>query len=220
MVALEWFGWAMAGLGVLSILMAALVPAERASLLTGAPFALVTGLGALWITGALDRNIERLTRPSAPPDQAALVAVLHRWATTYENAENDVARLPMRAARAAEVCALGITEARDWTARVTTILTAGQAAGIELALTHRVSAATTNNRLSDALAPEGERTLIQPGTPLHQAVATLRRGDAVRFSGRFFPNRQDCLREVRATAAGGMTAPQFDLQLTAIAPLR
>ncbi|MFN3450330.1 MAG: hypothetical protein ACK44F_16650 [Roseococcus sp.] len=220
MALIEWFGWAMTGLGALAILLGLLVPAERARLLAGAPLPLLSGLAALWLTGALDRTTDALTRPAAPPDQQALVAVLHRWAEAYERAENDIARLPMRGARAAEICALGLSEARDWTARVAAIHAAGQAAGIDLALTHRVSAGTANNRASEALAPEGQRTLIQPGTPLHQTIARLRPGDAVRFSGLLFPDRQDCLRETRLTEGGGMTAPRLALQLIAITPLR
>lgn len=52
----EWMGWGLTGLGALALVLAVLVPAERAALLRNAPLALVPGLVLLWMTGALDHS--------------------------------------------------------------------------------------------------------------------------------------------------------------------
>jgi hypothetical protein len=68
-----------------------------------------------------------------------------------------------------------------------------------------VAVKTWNNALSDV----GDRTLIEPGSPAFNVMGTLRNGDWVRFSGRFFPDQTDCVREPSMTIRGTMTSPEF-----------
>ena len=64
---------------------------------------------------------------------------------------------------------------------------------------------TWNNGLSDS----GERTLIDHGSALYNRIASLSKGATVSFSGTFFPDKRDYLRETSVTESGSMTEPEF-----------
>jgi hypothetical protein len=64
---------------------------------------------------------------------------------------------------------------------------------------------TWNNSLSDI----ADRTLIEPNSPVFNAMGVLRNGDWVRFSGRLIPDSTDCVREPSLTIRGTMTSPEF-----------
>lgn len=217
---METIGWGLLAFAALGLITGAVNRTDREKVLSASFSVLVTAALLLWMTGALDRVWESVRRPAMPATETAFIAVLDHWAREYEKAENDVARRPMRAARAADICGLNLREVRDWTGRVAAVHAAGDQAGVDLALTYRVTVGTTNNRLSDALAPAGQQTLIPTGSLLYATLATLRPGTAVRFSGQFFPAAADCLRETRVSESGGMTEPRFEMRLTAISALR
>ena len=70
----QWVGWGLTALGVLSVVLAVRVPAEREALLRGAITALLPGVALLWLTGALGSPSTPAPRPAAtetprPPPQ-------------------------------------------------------------------------------------------------------------------------------------------------------
>jgi hypothetical protein len=85
---------------------------------------------------------------------------------------------------------------------------------LEIRLSEKLSIATWNNSLSDI----GSNTLIPSGSALHRAAVGLQIGQLVTFSGGFFPERTDCLRETSLTVTGAMTDPTLLFRFEEIGP--
>ncbi|WOH76444.1 hypothetical protein RX330_15680 [Bradyrhizobium sp. NDS-1] len=101
----------------------------------------------------------------------------------------------------------------DWIGKVAELsTTAGGAATLSIELAPKVHVQTWNNAFSDV----GSKTLIQPETSLFASLLPLRKGDAVRFSGKFERSDKDCVKEQSVTTAGSMLDPEFTMQFTEV----
>ncbi|MCL2609713.1 MAG: SH3 domain-containing protein [Treponema sp.] len=118
----------------------------------------------------------------------------------------------MRALRQA-----GTGTAGNWVGKVDDIGTNNDGKAIlTIRLNENTSVATWNNALSDIV----DGTLIPPGTPLFNSVASLRKGQTVRFSGNFFPgNELDHLRTQGLTVRDAMRDTTFLMKFTAVSVL-
>jgi hypothetical protein len=155
-----------------------------------------------------------------PRDEAEFVNILQQAHDAWRQAPNELARTPMRAARAAALCkAVPGLSATGWSGRVVSILPDGFPDYLGNKTVTIIIALTTDISLTTPAAPllNDPSTMVQAGTPIYATAATLRPGEAVKFSGRFFPGA-DCMDETRLTLSGGMTAPRWKFQLTALAP--
>lgn len=76
------------------------------------------------------------------------------------------------------------------------------------------NANTWNNSLSDM----SDKTLIQPGTPLHEAAIQLKRKQTIIFSGTFIKGDKDCFRESSLTQRGSMTDPDWIFRFSVVKP--
>jgi hypothetical protein len=154
-----------------------------------------------------------------PADEAAFVNVLMQARASWIDAPNDLARHAMRAARAAALCqADPALLANGWLGRMDSVIPdafpdyAGKpTARIIINITTDVSISTPSAPLLNTPSQ-----MVEAGTPVYAAAATLRRGELVRFSGRFMPGA-DCATEESLTLQGGMTAPRLKIVLTALA---
>jgi hypothetical protein len=77
---------------------------------------------------------------------------------------------------------------------------------------------TLRSRDTDDGYTEGVSTLIPFDSPLFRTVATMRSGQQVRFDGRFFPDTEDCVRELSPALREGMREPEFLFRFTDIRP--
>ncbi|MGA9865171.1 MAG: hypothetical protein WBQ75_01885 [Acetobacteraceae bacterium] len=158
------------------------------------------------------------------PDQETwLAGIVDQFSAAHEAAPNDMAKGLVRHQRATSLC--GGTSAvkrdkgtvTDWEGTVETLDSTNDGRGIlTLRIAPHVTLGTTNNALSEMVGPE--KTLIALDTPLYRAAVALRIGQKVRFSGHFFPSKDDCLKEMSLTPAGGMTDPDFLFAFTALTP--
>ncbi len=87
---------------------------------------------------------------------------------------------------------------------------------LSITLDDNLTLSTWNNVVSDV----GSQTLIEPSSPLFATASSLKEGDAVVFSGTFFPDQTDCVQEKGLSLEGSMTEPDFLFRFTAISPLR
>ncbi len=102
---------------------------------------------------------------------------------------------------------------REWVGQVTTRSTNNEGRGVlVVSIGPNVSVKTWNNSLSDI----GDKTLIEPGSAVFNAMGSLRNGDWVRFSGRLFSDSTDCVREPSMTIRGTMTSPEFIFRFDSI----
>jgi uncharacterized protein YecT (DUF1311 family) len=151
----------------------------------------------------------------APQAEKDLFAIVERYARSYEAAPNDMAKGALRPRRAADLCGLLLSDVTGWIGRITTLSSNNEGNGVlELRLSESVSVGTWNNSFSDF----EDHTLISAGSPLHQAAVALQEGQLVTFSGHFFHEQNDCLKEKSLTVAGAMTDPAFLFQFSDIRP--
>lgn len=164
--------------------------------------------------------ISQPRQPAPPPNaaEARFLAVLEQARATWINAPNDLAKNGMRAARAAALCkALPNGAAAGWSGRVASIepgllpdLAGHGFARIVLRLNDDVELETPENPLLNPPA-----SLVEQGTPLYATAQTLRPGQRVVFSARFYASGTDCMAVVNLFDNGAMTAPEFKIDLTA-----
>jgi hypothetical protein len=160
-----------------------------------------------------------LRAPPLPPSESAFIAAVSDSTTAWAAAPNDVARLPLRAARAAAICnALPNLTATGWAATVVSVtpntlpdLAGKPTARITLQLAPHIQLSTPANPLFNNPA-----NMVQAGTPLYTTAATLHPGQTVTFSARFFADSTDCVFEDSFTADGSMRSPEFKIQLLQI----
>ncbi len=63
-----------------------------------------------------------------------------------------------------------------------------------------------------------DHTLVDPNSDVYRALADLKAGDRVRFSGAFVPKGTSCLRETSLFARNGMLTPGFVFRFTEVGP--
>jgi hypothetical protein len=156
---------------------------------------------------ARKRREELLLRPDL---QTQFISVVNSATATFSAAGRDeFAQGATRPARRQAICATALGRelvVQDWVGQVSTRSTNNEGKGVlRISIGPDVAVKTWNNALSDI----GDRTLIEPGSPAFNVMGTLRNGDWVRFSGRFFPDQTDCVREPSMTIRGTMTSPEF-----------
>lgn len=212
-------GWGLAALAGLGLAVILLLRRKRAVLNRQVVMLAILAGTTLAASGELERIWEIARRPAMPAAQQQFVQAIDRWAEDYDRAANLAARQALRAARAAALCQMDMPAVTAWTGRVDRVTRVGDAIGLRLAMTHRITVSTAYGRRSEPLADGSHVTLIQPGTPLHAAASALRPDDAVRFSGVFQPSPLDCLREATFSMTQAMLTPEFMMRFTAIAPL-
>jgi hypothetical protein len=153
----------------------------------------------------------------APSDQTRFTTAVVSARASYKSAPNELAAGGIRSARQQAICGIMTDQsASDWVGKVTKLTSNGDGKGvISISLAPNVQVSTWNNGLSDL----GDRTLIDPTSSLFKALATMRVGDVVRFSGRFSSSKTDCVGEQSVTLQGSMTDPAFTMRFTSIRKL-
>lgn len=153
--------------------------------------------------------------PPMPADQAQFVGVVEKFITSYKGAANDMARGGERVARGKAICdVMRAPAVKDWIGTIDTLSSNNDGRGVlSVQISPNVRVETWNNAVSDA----GDRTLIDPASPLFATVSAMKKHQWVRFAGTFFPGDQaDCLRESSITQSGAMTEPEFLFRFSGI----
>jgi aspartyl protease family protein len=149
-----------------------------------------------------------------PSDQTRFTSAVVSARTSYERAPNELAAGGIRSGRQQAICNIVINQsASDWVGKITKLTSNGDGKGvISISLAPNVEVSTWNNSFSDL----GDRTLIDPTSSLFKALATMKVGDPVKFSGRFSSSSTDCVGEQSVTLQGSMTDPVFTMRFTSI----
>jgi hypothetical protein len=156
------------------------------------------------------------TFQSGPPDiERNFVAIIKRYSAAYAAAPNDMAKGALRPQRAAAICALNLRSVSGWYGEVSTLSSNNEGKGVlAVTIADGLTIRTTNNSFSDQLA--SIQTLIPIGSNVQTQAMALKKGDVVRFSGRFGSKHSDCLEETSLTMGGSMTEPEFLFQFSDI----
>lgn len=154
---------------------------------------------------------ESATRPSAvwtmPQDQARFIAAVSSAQAAYRAAPNDMAAGGLRRQRRSDLCkTLATRTVNDWLGTASVISSTNDGRGVlKVEIARNAALGTWNASFPDIV----DRTLVEPGSDLFRAAVTLKTGDKVVFSGTFFPDEEDCVREVSDTIAGALREPNF-----------
>jgi hypothetical protein len=161
--------------------------------------------------------------PGMAGDEIAFVQAVRQARAAWVGAPNDLARVGMRAARGAKLCAVlpGLA-GHDWTGRVVSIEPDNFPDYAGRISAHIVIGLGDHVTLSTPAAPllNLPGAMVEAGTPVYQVAKSLRIGQAVLFSARFFPSGTDCMTETSFTDDGSMTDPVFKMQLLALTALQ
>lgn len=154
-------------------------------------------------------------KPALPATEAAFVSAIEQARADYRAASTDFQKGATRPARMKAICkAVPDTTVSNWVGTISTLSTNNDGKGvIAIEVARDIALKTWNNSLSDI----GDKTLIEPGTPLFQTLGTLKTGDVVVFSGTFAKSESDCYRETSITLDGSMRDPEFVMRFRSIA---
>jgi hypothetical protein len=159
---------------------------------------------------------QQVQSDSIPPDQAAFVNLINDYAVRYRGAPNEIQKTELRFARAADLKKADYKTATNWVGTLKVLRTdqdGTTTAVFTVAGSKVLSVRTWNNAFSDLV----DGTRIARGSPLYAALSELSVGQAVVFSGEFFPGyHRDFLHEISVTEEGSMTEPEFLMRFTAI----
>jgi len=163
---------------------------------------------AMWekLNGNSEGEFAKITS-LMPSDQTAFIQSVSGMRADYAAAENDMAKGGLRATRKEKVCASlnGATDV-EWVGLVDDLSSNGDGKGVlSIKIAPHLTVSTWNNALSDI----GQDTLLEPGSPIHTVAASMKKGDQVKFSGRFFQNDLDCIREKSFTLEGSLSDPDY-----------
>ncbi|SHG45868.1 hypothetical protein SAMN02745157_4247 [Kaistia soli DSM 19436] len=144
--------------------------------------------------------------PQQTREESAFTKAVSDARTEYDKAGDDD-RASVQSSRAADICAaVKKPDIQGWVGTVKELdRDPGGRTILSIALPDGTLVKTWNNAMSDI----DDKTLILAGTPLAAAVGKLAVGDAVRFSGSFFPDDPDCFRSSRLSLDQSMTEPSF-----------
>ncbi len=173
------------------------------------------GIGALLIAAMTGgKSAVPPPRLPIPPDQAGFNSAVAAARVSFRAAANELAAGGVRSSRQQAICrVLQDKSASGWVGTISQLSSNGDGKGVlSIEVAPDVHVSTWNNALSDI----GSQTLIDPGSSLFKDLASMKRGDVVRFSGRFGSSDVDCVREHSVTLAGSMTDPSFIMRFSSV----
>ena len=149
-----------------------------------------------------------------PEAQRIFTQTVLSFIKRYQDAETDFQRGSLRPARKDAICgSLASRNIEDWYGYVKSISTNSDGFGIvEIELAEDILIATWNNSLSDLES----NTLISPDSSLYQQLGSIPEQSLVKFSGRFFRSKTDCIEEKSFTLDGSLSEPEFVLKFSTI----
>ena len=144
-----------------------------------------------------------------PAEEQQFLSIISDFAQKYEAAPNDMAKGALRPQRAKAICAqLKNLKVKDWVGTLKILSSNNDGMGIIIvALNDRTTVTTWNN--SFLFSDIRDKTVIQPGTALHDAAVRLSEGQQIIFSGRFIAWKTDCVREGSLSMSGSMREPEW-----------
>lgn len=152
-----------------------------------------------------------------PSDERRFIQAVESIKRQYGAAETDFQRGALRPDRAKLLCStLTSPQVDGWSGTITKLSTNSDGKGVlSIAISDNLTIGTWNNSLSDI----GDHTLIEPGSPVYRAMASLREGETVLFSGAMISNDTDCFKETSLTMDGSMTDPAFVFRFSSVSKI-
>jgi hypothetical protein len=170
-----------------------------------------------WMILLLAGLCEAAAAGDMPQDQKQFVEIVERFDRAYAQADSDIAKDATRLQRAKAICAAIRTPlVQNWTGTVFKVSSNREGKGVlELTLSTHMRVTTWN----DSIADIGDKTLIDPKSPLFDQAILLKKNQQVLFSGSFIPDSMNCFRETSMTLSESMDEPEFLFRFSDISPM-
>ena len=154
---------------------------------------------------------------SLPAGERAFLVAVTKGRDAFNAGQNDMAKGSARPLRAHAICdAVSPGRVDDWIGKVASLSTNGDGKGVlAIEIGNKIFVKTWNNAVSDI----GNRTLLDPDSPIYKQALSLTRGQRVQFSGDLFADSTDCVREGSLTLQGSLTQPEFIFRFSDLRPL-
>jgi hypothetical protein len=160
-------------------------------------------------------------QPPIPAAEQAFIQAVQRGQTAFQSAPNEMAQGGTRAQRRIGICqSLNVPGqgvlVSNWAGQIDKLSSNSDGKGVlYVSLAPNIRVETWNNDFSDS----SHHTLIEPSSPLFSVVSQMKEGDAVVFSGAFFPSDVDCVEEHSMGLQGSMSEPEFIFRFTTVKPM-
>lgn len=152
--------------------------------------------------------------PAMPEDEQRFIQAVQQAQAAFRSAPNELAQGGVRSQRRVDICsALPSAVVRDWVGQIIRLSSNNDGKGVlGIRLAKDLVVTTWDNDLADDEA----HTLIEQSTAMFRALAAMKRGDTVRFSGSFTTSDTDCVEEQSLTLSGSITEPEFTFQFATV----
>ncbi|HAU3134302.1 TPA: hypothetical protein JDD40_000257 [Salmonella enterica subsp. diarizonae] len=148
-----------------------------------------------------------------PDKEVKFIRLVEDAKNSAKDASNDMQKGGIKSDRDDAICNLLTSKTvKGWIGIVDDIDSNSDGLGVlSIKIARDVFVQTSNNAISDI----GYGTLIDPHSPVFKKASTLKKGDLVMFSGRFFASEDSgCLGEWSMTLNGKIKKPEFVFKFT------
>ncbi len=153
----------------------------------------------------------------APEEERDVLAAVKKGQSAVREG-NDITLVTAARDRASAICALLPRGGRveDWIGTVSKVGTVfgGKQGKVSVSVGDGVELRTWSRESEDAR----DHTLVDPNSDVYRALADLKSGDEVTFTGAFVPKGATCLHETSVFDRNGMLTPSFVFRFTSVSP--
>lgn len=169
--------------------------------------------------GESKKQSEKAPEPAIeyPENETALIDASKKAMDKAKKAENDMQKGSALNERNNAICSsIGSFTVTDWVGTISKIDSNSDGYGVlKIELAKNIYVQTWNNSLSDTF----DHTLIKPSTTLFETVSNLKKGQKVKFSGKFFKDDDTCISEGSLSLDGKLKEPEYIFRFSQVTPL-
>ena len=142
-----------------------------------------------------------------PASQKSFIGDVLAARSGYKAGQNEVVQGAERVHRKHNLGVYKDKKAENWIGTVYQMdtISDGSKAWLRVQIENHIMLTTLKSEWTDT----GINSLIPWRTDLHRELLSLKTGDWVIFSGKFFPSKEDGIMEISLTMHGSMTDPEF-----------
>ena len=166
-----------------------------------------TGDNRSYSTAISSKSLGTPLDSQKPNNEVEFINVVKKYVNKFDKSKNELQQSLLRDERKQELFNLITSKyVESWIGVINQLSTNSEGKAIlSIRISPNIEIKTWNNALSDIMA----NTLIDKGTLLYKTLTPLSTGQKVKFSGSFFPSRDDYIKETSMTIQGSMTNPEF-----------
>lgn len=150
-----------------------------------------------------------------PPMEARLIEIASTAQFESRKADNDMQRGGIKSKRDKALCeSITSLAVMDWIGTIKKIDSNSDGKGVlEIEIAPDILIKTWNNAFSDM----GDHTLLEPGSPVFETAAAMKRGRKVIVSGTLLKGSEgECIKEGSISLHGKISEPEFVFRFSAI----